>query len=232
MTKRETKRRAKQLLEMDQRATIARLTNLGYSAKQIAEHLGTTPAKVAERKKQSMERVVTAVISGEVLEPRTEKTVSPEERKRRRLAYDLRKRAIPFPEIATTLQQSESLVRQWVSDELVRLDNEDITETQHQRRMQLERYDMMMAAIMTPATGIDITGARTPPNLDAMDRMLKIMDKQNALLGLDAPTVVDINHRIEILAIEQDYNPDDLKEIAKEVIKQRLQARQLKAGYS
>jgi hypothetical protein len=54
------------------------------------------------------------------------------------------------------------------------------------RRLEASRLDRLLLAVWQRAVG----GAATPADLDAVDRVLKIMARRAALLGLDAPARV------------------------------------------
>ena len=60
--------------------------------------------------------------------------------------------------------------------------------------------------------------------------MMKLMDMKAKLLGLNAPQTVDINHRLEVLAFEFGYDIEQLQDIARDVIAQRLGNKALKSG--
>lgn len=151
------------------------------------------------------------VFEGEVLDP-------PDEREFKRRAYDLRKRAIPFDEIAEILGRSEADCRRAVNERLRRLEQDEVQDASLAKRLMLEQIDAMIAAITVPATGRDIDGNPAPVVLEAIDRMVKLFDRKAKLLGLDAPQKVDINHRLEILAQDNGYDVEELRQIASDVI--------------
>lgn len=53
----------------------------------------------------------------------------------------------------------------------------------------------------------------------AVDRVLKIMERRAALLGLDAPQKVDITHRVRELAEAQGLDPDEAVRSAEAILK-------------
>lgn len=109
-------------------------------------------------------------------------------------AYEMRKAGMSFRQIARALTISESTAHAAVTRMHRKIgtrfaeDNVDVV------RLELERLDSLMQNIW-PMTmphrvenedGGQIT---LPPNFDAIDRVLKIMDRRAKLLGLDSATL-------------------------------------------
>lgn len=63
----------------------------------------------------------------------------------------------------------------------------------------LERLDQLVLALWRPAT---------QGSLGAVDRVLSIMQRRAALLGLDAPARVDIEQRVRAVAVSYGLDPD------------------------
>lgn len=108
-------------------------------------------------------------------------------------AFELRKMGLSFKQIGRTLDIHEQTARTAVRRTTDRLNRhaETLTEVV---RTDLERLDTLLANIwsmtmphkvVTP-DGEEIT---LPPNMDAIDRVLKIMSQKAKLLGLDQVTV-------------------------------------------
>lgn len=221
--------------EADLRATIAHHLATGYSTKDVAERVGVSASTISKMKREDYERLNRIDPTGKrplmpgpiVPAPGTPSMV---EYKKRRLAFSLRKRATPYSEIAEIMGCSVNQAEAWVKEELVLLDNGELSDINLLRRMHLEQIEAMMAAIMTPSTGRKMDGTKVAPHLESMDRMIKLMEQKAKLLGLNAPQTVDINQRIEILAIEFGYDSGELKEIAREVMAQRMGARAITPG--
>jgi hypothetical protein len=152
------------------------------------------------------------VFDGEVLDP-------PDEAAFKKRAYELRKRAIPFDEIASILGRSEQECRKAVRSRLQAMETDELADMTLARRMMLEQIDAMIQAITVPATGRDIDGAPTKVVLQAIDRMVKLLDQKAHLLGLNAPQRIDITHRLQSLADQSGYDIEDLRAIATDVIK-------------
>lgn len=151
------------------------------------------------------------VYTGEVIE-------NPDERAFIHQAFALRKRQLPYDEIAQLTGRTEQECRDAVVTRLRELQHDELADTNTARRMMLEQIDAMIAAITVPATGRDIDGKPAPVVLDAIDRMVKLMDRKAKLLGLDAPQKVDLNHRIAVLSEESGYDLQELQGILKDVL--------------
>lgn len=159
------------------------------------------------------------VFDGEIIDP-------PDEIAFRKLAFDLRKRALPFSQVAEITGRTEEQCRRAVKHVLRSLEQDELADTALAKRMMLEQIDSMIAAITVPATGRDIDGHAHDVAYEAIDRMLKLLDQKAKLLGLHAPQRVDLNHRIEVLAQETGYDIEELRDIAADVLK-RYQTRSL-----
>lgn len=158
--------------------------------------------------------------TGEVLD-------SPDEIAFRKRAFALRKRALPFDEIAEHLGRSESECRIAVKRHLAELEDDELSDARLARRMMVAQLDAMIAAITLPATGVDEDGNPRTVVLDAIDRMCRLLDQKAKLLGLFAPQRVDITHRLETLAEETGYDIEELKRIAANVLKRYTAAGRL-----
>jgi len=222
------------LREVDGRWRVSKLLRQGATLKQIHQQTGLSIDRIKQYREESLKRVKDLPVDESVIEipdggwkAMSKSFASASAEAERARAFNLRMRALPYPDIARVLDVAEATVRQWVQDELERREREDFQDIGAHRRMELERLDAMMAAIMTPATGVTADGKKTQVVLEAMDRMLKLMDMRAKLLGLNAPQTVDINQRIEILALQYEYDVDELKDIARDVIQQRVKTKSL-----
>lgn len=79
------------------------------------------------------------------------------------------------------------------------------------RRLEVERLDALLAAVWPDA----IAG-----KVDAVDRVLRIMDRRAALLGLDAPTRSDFTAVIRLDAERAGLDPDEAVRIAEQVLRE------------
>lgn len=139
----------------------------------------------------------------------------------RKQAFELRLRAIPLDEIADMLGISENRAREYVAEVARTLAGDELHDADAARRIQLAQLDQMIRAIHAPATGRKPDGSLGAPVLEAIDRMLKLLDRKSKLLGLDAPQRIDISQRLEVIAHEGGYDYAELEEIAMRVLRER-----------
>lgn len=232
------RKEVRRLQKTELRATISRATALGYKPAAIAQHLGISVATVAAHKRAALDNAIKLTPEGI-----PDMTVPPvgvittastpavrDEALLKRKAYALRKRAIAYADIARFLKVDELQVRIWIRQELARLEDEDLQDVNLVRRQQIEQIEQMMSAIATPAFGIKSDGTRVEPQYEAIDRFIKLLELKAKLLGLNAPQTIDINHRLEVLAFEFGYDADQLKDIARDVLAQRLGTKAIRTG--
>lgn len=74
----------------------------------------------------------------------------------------------------------------------------------------LARLERAEAAIWTQIEG---------GKLLAIDRLLAIMERRAKLLGLDAPSKVDITHRVRELAEQEGLDPNEAVQAAEELLR-------------
>jgi hypothetical protein len=98
---------------------------------------------------------------------------------RRTKALELRKAGHTFKAIGQALGCSEQRAHKIVTKELARLNSRRAEQGSEVTRLELERLDALHAALWLRAIKGD---------LDAFDRVLRLMQRRAALLGLDAPT--------------------------------------------
>jgi transposase len=114
-------------------------------------------------------------------------------------ALDLRKRGKTYREIGEALGVSHVTAYEWVGSALTATLREP---SEAVRQIEAERLDALIKAIWPGAT------RENNPDYDAVDRVLKVMDRRAKLLGLDAPT----KHVVETEKKQYDVttSPDDL----------------------
>ncbi len=98
---------------------------------------------------------------------------------RRTQAMALRVEGRTFAEIGKALGCSEQRAHAIVTEELARLNARRAEQAGELTRLECERLDKLTAVLWPAATA---------GNVDAIDRLLKIMARRARLLGLDAPT--------------------------------------------
>lgn len=98
---------------------------------------------------------------------------------RRKKAFDLRKAGANYQQIGDALGMSRQGVRKTVEAAIDQLDEDVRDAAIHYRALQLERLERMHFGLWTRAINGDD---------NAVDRIVKIMDRQAKLLGLDSPS--------------------------------------------
>lgn len=133
----------------------------------------------------------------------SQQATQPEREARRLTALQMRHAGASYRTIA---QQLGIDVRtafndvQYMLTELAREPAENV------RALELERLDRLMIPLFARATRAE--DGRLP-DYQAIDRILKIMDRRAKLLGLDAPQKIDITSYIREQAIAEGYDPDE-----------------------
>ena len=131
---------------------------------------------------------------------------------------NLRKRALPYDLIADHLGISEDEAKRLGKKAISALKQDDVAELDLARRLQIEQLEAMIAAIYAQATGSTIYGDRLPVQLEAIDRMVKLLDAKAKLLGLNAPQRIDIDARLVVMAEHLGADVEELREIANDVL--------------
>jgi predicted transcriptional regulator len=131
----------------------------------------------------------------------------------REQCLNFRKAMLTFPEIATRLGISEADARAHTAYALRHLQDSLTTNADLERRLMVEQIDDMIRAIRPKTVGEDAV-------LDAIDRMLKLMDRKAKLLGLDQAESVDIMIRLQKMAVEGNYDMLELMDLAKDTLSQ------------
>lgn len=132
----------------------------------------------------------------------------------RMACLDLRKGMYTFREIAEKLGISEADARAHTAYALRDLQDSVTTHADLERRLMVEQIDDMIRAIRPQTIGSD----DHEPVLEAIDRMLKLMDRKAKLLGLDQAESVDIMVRLQSLAVEGNYDMLELMDLAKDTL--------------
>lgn len=153
-------------------------------------------------------------------------------------AFQLRKHAVPFDEIAVVLSDelktriTVEVVREAAFNYLRQLNDQESADTELERRMQLEQLDQMIRAITPDATGRDMRGNPTGEDVkyEAVDRLIKLLASKSKLMGLDAPKKIDLDIRLQQLAVSGGYDYDELKELATQVLSEYERSRALGSG--
>ena len=110
---------------------------------------------------------------------------------RRLKAFELRKAGLSYKQIGDALGVSESMACKDVHKILRDLAEKTEGHAREYRQLELERVDALMAPLWPRARGRRVTNPDTgvvediPPDLKAMDRLMRLMERRAKLLGLD-----------------------------------------------
>lgn len=134
-------------------------------------------------------------------------------------AFFLRTQAVPVDEIGEILGFSESEANAAIYAYADKLNNSEINTTEVARRVQLEQLDQALRTLMPLVTPReDENGNMIEPNIDHMDRFLKILDQKSKLTGINTPQRINIEHRLRNIADEGEFEYEDLEEIYRQIL--------------
>lgn len=133
----------------------------------------------------------------------------------RNACLDRRKAMMTFREMAQDLGITEAQARAHTAAALRELQDSVTSSAELERRLMVEQIDDMIRAVRPDTVETD----GKAPVLDAIDRMLKLMDRKAKLLGLDQAEPVDIMLKLQTIAEESKYDVTELHEIASDVLK-------------
>ena len=229
------KRQAEAIYRLQMREAVVRMSQEGLSDDEIAQALGQSSATIRGFRSKAMagppkalppppepRRKVPPRGSGPgPHRPRSPKAAvevldSPDVIELRKQCLSLRKALVPFDEMAQTLGISEREARLRTAEALRQLSDSETTNAELERRLMVEQLDEMIRAAYASATARSEKGLA--PNLDATDRILKLLDRKAKLLGLDQVPAQDIRIKLQTLAHEGNYDMAELEDIAREVL--------------
>lgn len=127
----------------------------------------------------------------------------------KREVLNLRKRALPYEVIADLLGIDPEEAKELGKQAIRGLAGDEMADIELAKRLQLEQLDEMIAGIYPKATG---------GMFEAIDRVVKLLDAKAKILGLNAPTRIDIDSRLVIMAEQMDADIEELRDIAKDVL--------------
>ena len=110
---------------------------------------------------------------------------------RRIQSLQLRTAGFSYRQIGAQLGVSEAQAHRDVHRELGKLAEKTEGHAREYRQLELERVDALMAPLWPRARGRRVTNPDTgvvediPPDLKAMDRLMRLMERRAKLLGLD-----------------------------------------------
>lgn len=114
------------------------------------------------------------------------------------MMYELRKRGMTYEQIGKAMKVSTKTAHNGVKRMTERILKRMTDDYAGQAALDLERLDSMLNSIwdLTRRRQIETPDGETveiPPSMDAIDRVLRIMDRRAKLLGLDAAKLVEVN---------------------------------------
>lgn len=210
----------REIYALQMREAVVRLSHQGVPIPEIARRLGQTPPTIKRYKRLAMERAIARAHEplpdadpppyarrGEVLDP-------PERVRLRQEVLKLRKAMLSFEEIAVKTGLTVNQASAYVAEALREIERSEVTHAELERRLMVEQIDDMIRAVRPQAVRRDKLG----PALDAVDRMLKLMDRKAKLLGLDQLPTQDIMVKLQEIATDGGYDLLEIEDIARDVL--------------
>ena len=129
---------------------------------------------------------------------------------RRLQAFQLRKAGYTYEAIGGALGVSKVAAYKLVRRVVESLDSQSQAEAKVYRALQLARLEEALKAIWPRAMAGE---------LKAVDRVIKILEREAKLLCLDQPIKIDVTDRVRQMAIEYGLDPDEAVETARRIIR-------------
>lgn len=121
---------------------------------------------------------------------------------RRQTAFELRKNGVTYRQIGQRLGVSETQAFKDVQAVVARLKELELEGLEDYRRLELERLDTALVAIVLQVRN---------GHLGAIDRWIRLSESRRKLLGLDSAEKVDVSGELNFKAYTQ-VSPDDWPE--------------------
>ena len=137
--------------------------------------------------------------------------------------WELRKRMLPFDEIAILAGITEQQARNIVKQRLSELDTRELQSVEQARALMVAQIDDMIRAVVPDAIGKDLQGNPARVDYKAVDKMLNLMDAKAKLMGLNSATHIDLTIRLKQFAEEHQYDYREVEDVAAEVLAARSQ---------
>lgn len=127
------------------------------------------------------------------------------ERKQR--AYSLSLAGWNYREISADIGVSPQQVGKYIRGALANTEDLSAAQTTELRQIQYDRIQALFKKIWAKVgTGKDL--------LSAIQTAIRLLEREAKLMGLDAPTKVDISAKVRAMAVEEGFDPDDAIEVA------------------
>lgn len=195
------------------RSNIARLRVKGLNTSEIARTLKVDRATVDRHSETLLLQVMKdyqIMFDGE--EELLARYPTPQaENDQIRVAWQMRLSGLSYTTIGEHLGVADTTVERWLVKEVNRLEADGMVNTEKARRLELDRLDQLQAISWAQA----LAG-----NLDAVKLCLSVMKRRSELLGLDAPTRINIEKEIREAARAAGYDEEAAILEAQSIIKQ------------
>jgi hypothetical protein len=134
---------------------------------------------------------------------------------RRARVLELRKAGASYREISEQVHASLRTVWRDVRVELRKLAEETRDTTEVFRAMEMQRLDRLQLSYWPNAVGFtDKDGKPHPASVKAAEIVLRIMEQRAKLLGLNAPTLVEVGGSMEVVQVFQQAQLSLAKKLA------------------
>ena len=130
---------------------------------------------------------------------------------RRLQAFQLRKAGNTYEAIGKVLGVSKVAAYKLVKGVIKRLNSRSQAEAREYRALQLARLEDCLKAIWPRAMAGELI---------AVDRVIKILEREAKLMCLDQPIKIDVTERVRQMAIDKGLDPDEAVETARRIIKE------------
>jgi hypothetical protein len=191
------------------RREVAALRRQGLSGREIARRQGKINRTAIYEAINESEQIVANLPEAKIVE--AELVPEPRDSELIQQIYDLRVRGMSYEKIAQLVNRDRYAVARLYQEEIKRVSAAEIRDTDALRRLEIERLDAMQAQIWSRVM---------QGELEAAAVTLKILERRSKLLGLDAPTKIDMEHRIRVVARELGYDEEEAVQTALQVYKQ------------
>ena len=127
------------------------------------------------------------------------------------MAWDMYKGGQSIHNIAAKLQEKPSIIGKYLAGALRDLRRVSLQLASEHRQVQLERIQAAIGFIWPSVER---------GNIDAVNTLLRLLERESKLLGLDAPQKIDLTGRILAIARLEGVDPQEAMRIAESVYKE------------
>lgn len=201
------------------RSTAAAYYAAGDTVAEIAKKMNLSDPTVRKYLSESMATVAQMSEKERLQAEVTQRPAPPTSD--RGIAIEKRIGGWTYKAIGDLLGYDEKMIRVWVREEMERLHALEVDCMDAQRRLQIERVERMLEGLWSKASNGD-------PK--AVDTVLKLLERQAKLLGLDAPEKVELEHHMRQVVEELGLTEED-GELAVKELELMLKRGSKRVGY-